>query len=92
MRMLTIELQTVFRQTDRAFVDMLNAVRDGNIDDTLLRKLNGRYRPGFDPADEEGYIRLTTHNARAAAVNEGKLASLAGQPTVFRARIRPTRR
>lgn len=85
--MLTIELQTVFRQTDRDFVDMLNAVRDGNIDDTLLRKLNGRYRPGFDPADEEGYIRLTTHNARAAAVNEGKLASLAGQPTVFRARI-----
>ncbi len=56
--MLTIELQTVFRQTDRAFVDMLNAVREGNIDDTLLRKLNGRYRPGFDPADEEVTLKV----------------------------------
>lgn len=85
--MLTIELQTVFRQTDRAFIDMLNAVRDGEVDADLLRRLNGRYRPGFDPSDEEGYIRLTTHNARAAAVNEGKLAAIAGPPEVFKARV-----
>ena len=85
--MLTIELQTVFRQTDRGFVGLLNAVRDGAVDDGVLRRLNARYRPGFNPPDAEGYIRLTTHNARAAAINRSKLDAIRLPSRIYRARV-----
>jgi len=85
--MLTIELQTVFRQIDRGFVGLLNAVRDGAVDDGVLRRLNARYRPGFNPPDAEGYIRLTTHNARAAAINRSKLDAIRLPSRIYRARV-----
>lgn len=85
--MLTIELQTVFRQTDRGFVGLLNAVRDGAVDDEVLRRLNARYRPGFNPPDAEGYIRLTTHNARAAAINRSKLDAIRLPSRIYRAQV-----
>lgn len=85
--MLTIELQTVFRQTDRGFVGLLNAVRDGAVDDEVLRRLNARYRTGFNPPDAEGYIRLTTHNARAAAINRSKLDAIRLPSRIYRAQV-----
>lgn len=85
--MLTIELQTVFRQTDRGFVGLLNAVRDGAVDDEVLRRLNARYRAAFNPSDAEGYIRLTTHNARAAAINRSKLDAIRLPSRIYRAQV-----
>lgn len=85
--MLTIELQTVFRQTDRGFVGLLNAVRDGDVGDEVLRRLNARYRAAFNPSDAEGYIRLTTHNARAAAINRSKLDAIRLPSRVYRAQV-----
>lgn len=84
---LAIELRTVYRQSDPLFVDILNAVRDGNPSDHHLSALNRRYIPGFSPDDSEGYIRLTTHVHQSDAINASRLAELPSQPFSFKAEI-----
>ena len=83
-----IELRHVYRQQDEHFVGLLNAVRDGRLDQATLQELNARYRPGFVPSDEEEWITLTTHNHQAAQINARKLSALPSQPVVFEATIK----
>lgn len=84
---LTIELQTIYRQTDRTFIEILNAVRDGKADYRTLSLLNERAVPGFSSAEHEGYIHLTTHNYAANNVNNARLEALPSSETVFEAVI-----
>lgn len=72
----SIELKHIYRQVDSNFIDLLNSVRQNQIDENVLKKLNQRYIPNFNPSDEEGYITLTTHNKSAQEINEGKLKEL----------------
>ncbi len=72
----TISLTHVFRQTDRRFLELLNAVRDNCLHPEMLEKLNERYVPNCDSGKYEGYITLTTHNAQANAINQGRLQTL----------------
>ena len=83
----TIELAKVYRQKDADFLDILNAIRENRVDSSILRKLNARYIPGFDPKDEERYIRLMTHNHQAQRVNEQHMAALKARKHVFKAQI-----
>ena len=83
----TIELTKVYRQKDADFLDILNAIRENRVDSSVLRKLNARYIPGFDPKDEERYIRLMTHNHQAQRVNEQHMAALKARKHVFKAQI-----
>ena len=84
---MTIELKTVYRQSDTFFLSLLNKIRENQADDEVLNELNRRYQPGFRPRKEEGYIRLTTHNYQAQKVTDNELASLPGQTYSFRAEI-----
>lgn len=84
---MTIELKTVYRQSDTFFLSLLNKIRENQADDEVLNELNRRYQPGFRPRKKEGYIRLTTHNYQAQKVNDNELASLPGQTYSFRAEI-----
>lgn len=83
----TVELNEVFRQKDADFIGMLNAIRENRADNTVLDKLNSRCIPGFNPCDDEGYIRLTTHNGIAIDINRQKLDELPAQPHVFECHI-----
>lgn len=83
----TVELNEVFRQKDADFLGMLNAIRENRADKTVLDKLNSRCIPGFNPDDDEGYIRLTTHNGIANDINRQKLDELPAQPHVFECHI-----
>lgn len=85
---LSIELVKVYRQADPTFVNLLNKVRDNCFDAPTLEMLNRRYRPGFRPDDEEGYITLTTHNYLAAQINNRKLSALPGRSYTFVAEIK----
>ena len=62
---MTIELKKVYRQSDTTFLNLLNKIRENTADESVLAELNKRYLPGFRPREEEGYIRLTTHNYQA---------------------------
>lgn len=83
----TIELRTVYRQQDGAFVDLLNRIRDNRADDSTLEALNRRYIPGFVPPPGSDYIRLTTHNYQAQRVNDMELDKLGSQAYSYRAKV-----
>lgn len=84
---ITIELKTVYRQSDSAFIDILNAIRDGKVTAEILKKLNERCVPDFDPR-ETGYIRLTTHNSYADNINSAKLRSLKSKENIYTATVK----
>ena len=83
----SIELTKVFRQSDRDFIEILNNIREGKADSKTLQRLNSLCYRGSLPSNTEGYIRLTTHNYRAAQINNSKLAELPGAEWEFEAKI-----
>lgn len=83
----TIELQTVYRQKDREFLDLLNAVRENRCDARVLDCLNRHYRPDADSGEMEGYIRLTTHNQQARQINAQRLEAIKSESICFQASI-----
>lgn len=86
----TIELTQVYRQSDPTFVNLLNNIREGRADEATLTALNSRYVPGFQPKEEDGYIRLVTHNRMADAINERELNRLPGEAFRFSAQVKGT--
>lgn len=73
---LNIELDKVYRQSDEKFISLLNKIRNNEAGDEDLRMLNKYYDPAFYPEPEEGYIILTSHNYKAAKINQSALARL----------------
>ncbi len=74
-----VELEKVYRQSDAAFIGLLNAIRNRQIDDGQIELLNSRWDQDFTPPDDQFYITLTSTNDLAAARNREKLASLRGR-------------
>ncbi|MEO7801084.1 MAG: HRDC domain-containing protein, partial [Ginsengibacter sp.] len=68
-----IEFNKIYRQSDQAFIDVLNQVRHNEMDHASFEILNRRFQPNFRPAKEEGYIILTTHNHKAREINQKEL-------------------
>ncbi len=86
-RYVSIELTHVYRQTDEAFIHLLNKIRDNRVDETVISALNRRYIPDFKPSEEEGYIVLTTHNAQAQLINTRKLEEIAEKAYTFPSQV-----
>lgn len=83
----TIELKHIYRQNDQIFINLLNKIRDNDVDQDVLIELNKRYIPDFDPESGGGYITLTTHNHQAQAINDSKLEKLPDRTQTFTATI-----
>lgn len=83
----TIELKHIYRQNDEDFINLLNKVRENNVDSDVLTELNKRYIPDFDVDSDGGYITLTTHNYQAQLLNDSKLEKLPGQAHYYKATI-----
>lgn len=83
-----IELEKIFRQDDQLFIDLLNNLRNNQVTTADQQLLAQYVNPGFDPTKEEGYITLTTHNARADQMNTAALNSLEGKSIVYSAEIK----
>ena len=69
------ELREVYRQADRQFIRMLDAVRNGTIDYDELETLNERCKPDF-PTDNDYYIILSARNATVNEINKKRLDAL----------------
>ena len=82
-----VVLTHIYRQSDADFIELLNRVRDNRLDDETLARLNARCRPGFRPAEDEGYITLTTHNRAADRINDERLSGLSAKAHHFKADI-----
>ncbi len=83
----TVELEKVYRQSDAHFLGLLNNVRECVNVPATLQELNKRYNPTFSPDENEGYVRLVTHNWQAQQVNERELAKLSGDVRTFDAKV-----
>lgn len=84
----TVELKKVYRQSEEEFIALLNKVRNNEADAAVLQALNSRFIPNFNPSPSEGYIRLTTHNRQADAINEREMNALTSEPHTYKAEIR----
>lgn len=84
---LYIELTHIYRQSDPIFIGILNSLRHNRISPQEMQRLNRHVREDFDLKTHPGYIILTTHNAKADAINARSLLELKADPTVFRAEI-----
>lgn len=82
-----VELKKIYRQNDKAFIDILNSIRENRITDEQLKLLNSRYLPNFSPSAEEGYIRLVTHNRQAHLINRTELDKIPREIISFNAVI-----
>ena len=84
---LYIELSTIYRQQDQAFIQVLNNLRNNEISAADVEILNQYVQPDFDPTSNEGYITLTTHNVKADEMNAKALAALPGKKVSYAAEI-----
>jgi hypothetical protein len=82
-----IELDHIFRQTDNRFIGLLNKVRNNQLDHESLQLLNSRYVQGFSPAENDGYITLTTHNYQSQQINNSRLEKLSSKTHRFKCSI-----
>lgn len=76
--LVNIEFDTIYRQSDESFINILNNVRRNNIGEKDLEILNSYYDPSFTPQEQENYITLTSHNRIADKINYDALAKLSG--------------
>ena len=87
MKMDIIELEKIYRQKDKGFIEILNRIRNNSASPEDLRELNKRYRPHFQVPKEEFWITLTGTNYRADEVNRRRLNALPGKVRAARAHI-----
>jgi len=79
----TVELKKIYRQQDTEFTALLNAVRDGTIDEKMLVELNKRVLPCV--LDKPLAIYLTTTNKKAEFINRKYLSEIKSEQIVFSA-------
>lgn len=82
-----IELEKVYRQSDKKFINILNRLRENNLSLEDKQMLNSYYSPSFEPSAKEGYIFLTTHNKKAENINQKALNHLKQKSFYFDAEI-----
>jgi YD repeat-containing protein len=82
-----IELQKIYRQSDRRFVDLLNRVRVDQPTEEDLATLNDRLAPRTFDYAQAGYIYLATRNRDVQQRNRAELAKIDARRYCFRARV-----
>lgn len=78
-----LELRQVFRQEQRHFLRLLDAIRLNRVDEGDLEELNRRYMPDFEP--EDFFITLSARNATVDAINQRELSKLQTPPRYYTA-------
>jgi len=84
---LYLELEKIYRQTDKEFISILNNLRNNRIMENDMEILNKYYKPSFSAEANEGYIHLTTHNKDADEINRAALHKLPHRSFFYEADI-----
>jgi len=84
---LLIELTKIYRQKEESFVQLLNKVRNNQMEREDFEQLNKRYIQNFRAAEDEKYVTLTSHNNQADQINQSKLQSLIAPAYTYSAKV-----
>ncbi|MDR1357660.1 MAG: tetratricopeptide repeat protein, partial [Tannerellaceae bacterium] len=87
INLVPVELQKVYRQTDPAFINILDKIRNNTPSKDDLERLNARYFPSFVPKDEDMYVTLATRRDHVDYINEEKLKELPGEELLCKGTI-----
>jgi hypothetical protein len=82
-----MELNTVYRQDDRNFIRLLDAIRTNEIDWDDLEELNSRYNEAELEIDHDLYIMLSGRNKKVDTINENKLNAIQTREYEYFAKI-----
>jgi hypothetical protein len=82
-----LELKKIYRQKEGRFIEILNNIRNNRASWEDLERLHDHYQPEFEASKGDNYITLTSHNAKADAINREELARLRGQTQAFEATV-----
>jgi hypothetical protein len=71
-----IEFNKIYRQRDERFINLLNQVRNNELEEDGMKILESRFQPTFRRKKQDGYIILTTHNNKASDINSRELGNI----------------
>lgn len=80
-----IELQKVYRQENRQFLSLLEAIRTNRVGYDELAELNARCQPDF--AAEDFYLTLSARNATVDRLNRQELDAIGAPAQTYIARV-----
>lgn len=83
INLVSIELQKVYRQTDKVFVGVLDHIRSNTAGAADLQLLNTRYGNEIEKSEDDMYITLATRRDNVDNINERKLEELPAEPVTF---------
>ena len=81
-----LELNTIFRQKDNDFINILNSIRENNFNNETLSKLNKQYIEGIDVYDNRGIV-LCTKNDLVEKRNNKMMEKLQTTAFTYEAKI-----
>ncbi len=87
-KLVNIELKKIYRQQDTQFISVLNSIRNNIADAEDMKVLEKCYNPAFSPDANEGFVLLTSHNAKADVVNKTELEKLPNKVHHFEADVK----
>jgi len=82
-----IEFNKIYRQSEEKFIQLLNQVRNNELDEDGMKILESRFQPSFRRRKQDGYIILTTHNNKAAEINAKELSDLSNKLFSYEAEV-----
>lgn len=83
IELVSVELTKVYRQSDKAFVSVLDHIRTNTAGAADLQLLNTRYDTHIEQNESDMYITLATRRDTVNFINEQKLSELPGEATVL---------
>ena len=88
MELVSIELTKVYRQSDPAFVGVLDHIRNNTATAADLQLLNTRYNSEIVSNENDMYVTLATRRDVVDYINEKKLAELPGDSVTLKGEIK----
>jgi hypothetical protein len=82
-----VQLEKIYRQKDERFINVLNQVRNNELNQSGYEILHQQYNPNFQNPKEDSYITLTTHNYKADTINTEELVKLKTPIFTYKAAI-----
>ena len=82
-----IELEKIYRQSETAFIELLNKVRNNQLDTESLALLNSFYKPIITENDYQNNITLTTHNRKADEINDKNLNAIKEKSFKYKSKV-----